>query len=449
MKRLWIEADKLGQWHGYFGVHECWQDHGAGLLLTLAHGAGYPFDVFPLKAMHSWGEFRMKAKGYDLLAMNVRSWRYIYARRAAEIFKQVNPGAQVWVGGMHATVALDEMLAVPEFDVIVSREAEQTWLDLLQSGGSEQRVIIGKGVSDLDSLPFVDRELWPHTPGDEWPLEGPGGWGPGKRALTMITGRRCPWQCHFCYPAEASHFGLPRRRSVGNVLAEINESKARWGEFGTVLFHDSEFLMNRQWLEEFIDRYPRETPARPFWASCRADMIVKWPDLVRALRDDCHWHCFSIGLESGSQKVLDIMHKQTTVEQNAAAIEMVNEMVSRAEEKREQPPVIFANIMLGVPGEEPKDAIATMRMMGSIKRVIPSVSFFTPYPGSVLGDKLIAEGRSLDTHKQYLRFSDEAKVRGVDYDFYIGLMRGRYDREIGFSVPRLLAAQGSAGETLG
>ena len=449
MKRLFVEADMLNQWSMPHSIHEQFGDHGMGLLLTMARDAGYPFDVLSLKAMHSWGEFRMVVKGYDLLAMNVRSWRYIYAKRAAEIFKAVNPNSQVWAGGMHATVAPEEMAAVPEFDVIISREAEATWLDLLQQGGSNDRIVSGESVDDLDSLPFVDRELWPRTPGDEWPLEGPGGWGPGPRALSMITGRRCPWHCHFCYPAEANHFGKSRRRSVGHVISEMVEAEERWGSFGTVIFHDSEFLMNRRWLEEFIARYPSETPAWPIWASCRVDMMTKWPDLVKALREECHWHCFSIGLESGSQKVLDTMNKGTTVEQNVAAIAMVNRMTDNAQANRGHPPVIFANVMLATPGETPKDAIATMRMLGTIKRVIPSISFFTPYPGSVLGDRIIAEGRSLDAHKNYLRFPNEAKVKGVDYSFYARLMQGQFDREIGYSVPQMLLSQGSSGDALG
>ncbi len=448
MRYLFVEADQLGQWTRPHGPHERWNDHGMGILVTLAKQHGFAFDVLTLKAMHSWAEYRMRVKGYDVLAMNVRSWRYIWAKRAAEIFKMANPDGQVWVGGFHATVAPAEMAAVEAFDVIVSGEAEATFLALLENGGCQQRCLEGHGPDSLDDLPFIDRSLWPNPGDGAWPLEGPGGWGPGPRALTMIAGRRCPFRCAFCAPAEANHFGLPRRRSVGNVLAEMKEAETCWGEFSTVLFHDSEFLINKPWLEEFIVRYPRETKTRPFWASVRSDMMLKWPDLVRALRDDCYWHCFSIGLESGSQRVLDIMGKGTTVEQNYAAIEMVNRMVEEAFAKGEIPPVIFANVMLATPGEDPEDAIATMRMVGAIKRVIPSVSFFTPYPGSTLGDRIIAEGRSLDAHKNYLRFPNEAKVAGVDYQWYVDLFNGRYDGEVGFSVPAMLAGQGSAGVAL-
>lgn len=458
MKRLFVEADELGQWvNGQsFGIHETWQDHGAGLLLTLANQAGHPFEVLTLKAMHSWAEVRMRLKGYDLLAMNVRSWRYAFAKRTAELFKAVNPEGVVVVGGMHATVAPQEMLAVEQFGDIVQGEGEGTWLDLLAIYEDGIRPLtpnlvpgsVGKYTS-LDDLPFVDRSLWPRTPdAAAWPLESPGGWGPGKRAATMITSRMCPWHCSFCAPAERKHFKVLRRRSVGSTLAELLEVQARWGEFGTVVFHDSEFLMMRSWLEEFLTRYPSETPAWPFWASLRADQVARWPDLVRALHKDAHWHCFSIGLESGSQRVLDIMNKETTVEQNEAAIELVNGFVDEAERESRRPPVIFANVMLAIPGEEPEDAFATIRMLSRIKRVIPSVSWMTPYPGSALGDKIIAEGRSLDTHKKYLRFPNEPKIAGIDYQFYVDLFNGKYDRECGLSVPRLLRSQGSAGEAL-
>jgi radical SAM superfamily enzyme YgiQ (UPF0313 family) len=72
--------------------------------------------------------------------------------------------------------------------------------------------------------------------------------------------------------------------------------------------------------------------------------------------------------------------------------------------------------MLGIPGEEPEDAFKTMRMLKRMKRVMPSISFYAPYPGSALGYQLIAEGKSLMSKDNYHRFPDDEKVKGVDYD---------------------------------
>lgn len=449
MNRLFLEADEIGQWQRPHSVHERWSDHGAGLLLTLANQRGYPMESMTLKAMHSWAEFRMAIKGVNVLAMNVRSWRYIYAKRAAEIFKSVNPNGQVWVGGMHATVALQEMIAVPEFDVIVSGAGEGTWLELLENGGSSERILQGhcRGFENLDNHPWIDRTLWPRTLGNDWPLEGYGdAWNPNgqSRAATMITATSCPFHCSFCAPAERNHFGPTRRRSVGNVIGELNMIDERWGPFSTVVFHEGEFLMNRPWLEEWHERYPRETKNWHMWASCRADMILRWKPLVEALVRDCNWHCLSIGLESNSQSVLNIMNKGTTPAQNDAAIEFINELGDKLVAEGKRPPVIFANVMLAIPGETPEDAFETVRMLGRIKRCLPSISWFTAYPGSTLGDRMIAEGRSLDVHKRYLRFPNEAKILGIDYQFYVDLFNGRYDAETGVNMRALLRRQGSA-----
>jgi radical SAM superfamily enzyme YgiQ (UPF0313 family) len=86
--------------------------------------------------------------------------------------------------------------------------------------------------------------------------------------------------------------------------------------------------------------------------------------------------------------------------------------------------------MLGIPGETREDAFKTMRMLKRMKRVMPSISFYAPYPGSALGNQLIAEGRSLMSIDNYHRFPDDEKVKGIDYQFYRDLLAGRYDAEI-------------------
>ena len=71
-----------------------------------------------------------------------------------------------------------------------------------------------------------------------------------------------------------------------------------------------------------------------------------------------------------------------------------------------------------------------MRMGKYTKRIMPSISFYAPYPGSALGNQLIAEGKSLMTKENYHRFPDDEKVKGVDYQFYRELLAGKYDAEV-------------------
>jgi hypothetical protein len=69
-------------------------------------------------------------------------------------------------------------------------------------------------------------------------------------------------------------------------------------------------------------------------------------------------------------------------------------------------------------------------MVKSMKRVMPSIAFYAPYPGSALGNQLIAEGRSRMTKENYHRFPDDEKVVGIDYQFYRDLLAGKYDQEV-------------------
>ena len=71
-----------------------------------------------------------------MLIMNVRSYTYPFAYKAAQTFKQVNPKGLVITGGMHATVAPDEMEAIQEFDRICQGPGENVIVDLAQGSDS-------------------------------------------------------------------------------------------------------------------------------------------------------------------------------------------------------------------------------------------------------------------------------------------------------------------------
>ena len=432
MKRLFLDLGDLGDLVEPAGPHEQWQDHGLGLLRTILHQNGVMTDCFSTRGCMTWEEVEKRMRGYDLLIMNARSYTYPIALRAARIFKQINPKGIILVGGMHATVALDEISAIPQFDHIVQGPGENIIVDLVKDPSAYPRVILASGAKSMAEWPMMDRELWPkpHKKLEKkfpWPLEPECGWGPGP-VVTMLTSRVCPWQCAFCN--ENSYIPNMGRRPVDMVIDELNYLDRKYG-VGSIVIHDSMFFQNPSWLQEWLEKYPRKANKRwEYWAAARADTVRQWPDLFEAIVKETNWKQVSIGFESGSDRVLRILNKECTEEDNYFVIDLLTRIGDELEAKGEKPPAFWSNIMLGIPGETREDAFKTMRMVKYTKRIMPSISFYAPYPGSALGYQLIAEGKSKMSKENYHRYPDDEKVKGIDYTFYRELLAGRYDDEV-------------------
>jgi radical SAM superfamily enzyme YgiQ (UPF0313 family) len=439
---LWLDLGDLGDLVNPAGPHEQWQDHGLGLLRTILHQQGVLTDMFSTRQCTSWDEVRRKMAGYDMLVMNVRSYTYPVAYRSAKIFKEVNPHGTIIAGGMHATVAPDEMLAVEEFDHICQGPGEKTIVELVKDPKAFPRMVLGVGAKSMDEWPMIDRTLWPKPASFKlrrkfnWPLEPECGWGPPPVA-TMLTSRVCPWQCVFCN--ENSYIPNMGRRSVDLLIDELNMLDEKYG-VGSVVIHDSMFFQNPSWLKEWIEKYPRKARKLwPYWAAARSDTVRQWPDLFEALIRETNWNTVSIGFESGSDRVLRLLNKECTEEDNYFTIDLLNRIGDDLERQGKPAPVFWSNIMLAIPGETHEDAFKTLRMIKYMRRVMPSISFYAPYPGSALGDQLIAEGKSMMTKENYHRFPDDEKVKGVDYKFYRELLAGKFDDEVNKGLPELYA----------
>lgn len=102
-------------------------------------------------------------------------------------------------------------------------------------------------ISDLDSLPFYDKELFPNN----------------TNSLFIISSRGCVMSCTYCYVGNYSRMVAPpkrdilRKRSVQNIIAEIKEGLAI-KNYNEVLFLDDFFITSRQWMREFAEQYKRE-----------------------------------------------------------------------------------------------------------------------------------------------------------------------------------------------
>lgn len=390
-----------------------WHNHGAGMLVSACRAQGLPVDFVGLKYLNDWEEFKSRIQGYEIVGISMMSSDYANAMSAIDLVKQINPQAKIIVGGIHATVAPQQLTANTKIDHILYGEGEITFPKFIKDPSKFEREIHGETVNELDSLPFLDRTIYPQPMERNVPF-----WGPDPMA-SFLTARGCPFNCSFCQPAERQHFGTKvRRRSVSNVITEIKGIVTRYHP-AFLVFHDDHFMFDKAWLEEFVKAYAEIR--LPFWAASRADFICNNPLLVYHLRG-VGLEVVSIGFESGSQRILDYIRKGTTVYENYKAAEIVGNTGAK----------IYANMMYGFPGESKEEQKETRRLCKHISKVsqaMISPAYFTPYPGSDLGEECIEKGISLIDQESYNRYGRD-KVKGVDYDFLDKLIQGAYDNTL-------------------
>src|SRR3990172_3983848 len=382
--------------------------YGLGYIAAYAKSKGHSVDALDLRKLSGWEEFEREIKKrspgvYGISSMTVD---FGVALEAMQRIKQTDKASTVILGGVHATVAPDDVIDIKEIDHIIKGEGEISFAELLtklERGDKADRIITGI-MPKIDTLPYPDRELFDFRNGElkmPWLSHMPAPF------VSIIASRGCPYQCTFCQPAERAVFGGKARiRSVEGIIEELKHLRDRY-DFKSLLIHDDLFAFNPKWVEKFCKAYRENGFDQIFTCQVRSDFIVKNSTVVENMAKS-GLSCFMIGFESGSQRVLNFIKKGTTVEMNREAVELCKRYGIK----------IFANYMFGIPTETPEEVFKTVDFIRWAKPEYPSPSFFTPHPGSKLYDYCMEHDLSLiKSYRSYARNPTEPKIKGIDYPF--------------------------------
>ncbi len=386
--------------------------------------AGHDVVLVDLRLLSDWAGYErlLEECSPEFVCVTAHTAEAQVALECCRRAKHVLPGCTTVAGGIHFTMfpnlGADEGIV----DFVIRGEGELGLPELVADPAAFPRVSWGEP-PDLDALPFEDRELYP----DYAERIGFSIWDLPTPLVDMITGRGCPWHCRFCCgPGEQNLFTAPsphepaarrpliRRRSVVNVLDEMEALYNRY-RFRSVVFHDDQFVVRPEWVEEFcagLHRHGFVERGIRWWAASRSDVICRYPELIAAMRD-AGLAVISIGFESFSDRMLEWMRKETTREENLRAAEICHDLGL----------TIFANVIFGMPYRDgvwyPEDDEVSLAAIRKIRPKHFSPSFFDPIPGSWLYDWAL--GRGLVTVEESVgtgdRRPERAKVTGVDYDW--------------------------------
>lgn len=276
---------------------------------------------------------------------------------AAEFRKR---GIPVVAGGIHITTAAS---TIPDgaFDALCIGPAEGTWPRIMAdcARGELQKVYRCEGGftgADIVSPAYdlIDRREFLYC-------------------NVVHTSRGCPFRCDFCYNSSGEHPYL--RRPVADVLRDIHMVGRKH-----IMFIDDNFAGDPAWTRQLLHAI---TPLRIRWnaaVSLNAALDTELLDLMK--RSGCEG--LFIGFESVNADSLRGVHKgQNQLDKYEQAVRNIHDRGM----------MVNASFVFGLDGDTPETFRRTLDWI--IRNRIETVTshIMTPYPGTVLYDRLKAEGR--------------------------------------------------------
>jgi anaerobic magnesium-protoporphyrin IX monomethyl ester cyclase len=189
----------------------------------------------------------------------------------------------------------------------------------------------------------------------------------GYFSTNMVSSRGCPYKCNWCAkPISGNKFHL---RSAASVAEEMGLLKVSAG-VQHIWFGDDVFALDRHWVQRFADEVARRDAAIPFKIQSRADLMSE--ETVRNLKTA---GCAEVwmGVESGSQAVLNAMDKGLALSSVRNARRLLNEAGIRA--------CFF--LQFGYPGETWTELRETIGFVRETRPDDIGISFSYPLPGTV------------------------------------------------------------------
>jgi anaerobic magnesium-protoporphyrin IX monomethyl ester cyclase len=194
----------------------------------------------------------------------------------------------------------------------------------------------------------------------------------GHFSANVVASRGCPYHCNWCAkPISGNKFQI---RPANLVAAEIRELKEMYG-VQHIWFGDDVFALNHHWVQEFADEVEAMQCVLPFKIQSRADLMTH-TTVAGLKRAGCAeiW----MGVESGSQKVLNAMDK---------GLRLADVVTARARLADEGIRACYF-LQFGYPGETWEDIQQTIALVRNTRPDDIGISFSYPLPGTVFYERV-------------------------------------------------------------
>lgn len=323
------------------------------------------------------------------------------------------------IGGQMVTPTPEFALKITKADIGVLDEGEIILYDIvtaLREGEDPAGIkgtavrdgldIVNNGpgpfIKDLRQLPKVPYHLFPSekwVPFGRYYLQAPQPhWRYSDRCISIHGGRGCPFRCNFCY-----HHGRTRYREIGDMIEEVEPLLSRYNG-NMLVFTDDLTIATPKRAAQLVEHVAKLKHKVSYRISCRFDILDRMEDDLLKDIKRTGGRIIAIGIESGSQRILDIMNKHIKLEQ-------IDRGLSRLKRAKLLP---TGNVMIGQVGETEEDIDLTkkfvMEKVRENKNLQVSFTLATPFPGSELYDIAKQRGLIKDDYDFYQRFDRHGQM---------------------------------------
>jgi anaerobic magnesium-protoporphyrin IX monomethyl ester cyclase len=315
----------------------------------------------------------------DVVGISAMTHEIIQANKIASSLKE-KLDIPIIIGGCHVTALPSETLTeFACFDYGVYGEGEYTALDLmryLENGNPDIRSIKGLVYRGKDKNPIVNEARYFLTSEELNSLPYPAlhhYYGKGHALIgkdsyyVMFTSRGCPYHCVFCMQVLGRKV---RRRSVDNVLGEIQHAISKYGAH-TFDFADEIFLFDGLHTRDLLQRMVEEGLSKKIrWKALTHVNSVNEKIIALAKKAGCYQ--LEMGVESGDDEILENIGKGISVEKVRIACNIIKENGIK----------LGTYFILGHPNETVEKVKKTLNLAVELNTDTIAVGIMVPYPGT-------------------------------------------------------------------
>ncbi len=368
---------------------------------------GFSVDILDTRVVRSSWKEKLAGMIKDdtlVVGLSVMSgYSIIESVKISRFVKEKWPAVKVVWGGPHPTFSPDDVLLESAIDFAISGYGAEPFRQLMQNLINSEQALPFEQINGLswrdenglvhinkatNSFEFIHYEDIPydlienfqdykHIDTDE-------------KVFPMYSVMGCPYKCSFCSsPAQYSNIKKKwEQYPLEEIVEHIKFVKEKYGAT-FVYFIDDDSFVNLKHVEGIIDQLNEDKiKIKLGFRGARINEIIKMSDQFLEKLAAAGTNTMHIGIESGSNRLLKLMKKNTTVEQ----IVKVNQKLARHPEI-----TVFYNFIVGYPTETLEETKQTRDLILRLVQDNPTCCVIPlnkprPLPGTELYELAVSFG---------------------------------------------------------